>query len=79
MQCTLERRQAEQNVFRFYRQDQGLELFGTACVTRNWRCIGTQGHKKIEVFDTPAEALRAVGRLTKAKRSRGYIDVTAAP
>ena len=75
MPVSLERRDAEKNVFRFYQLGQDTDLFGMACVTRHWGRIGTQGRQMIQAFESADAASRALTRLSRAKLRRGYAEV----
>lgn len=60
------------NMRRFYRLAIQPTLFGGASVIRNWGRIGTNGQSMMETFDEAEEATRAMARLERTKRRRGY-------
>ena len=78
MQTFLERRQPEDNLFRFYRLELDRDLFGAWCVTRNWGRIGTRGQSRLLSFATRAEARSALQGIEAAKRRRGYAPPASA-
>ena len=51
------------------------DLFGTIVLVRAWGRIGTRGDELVQVFDTEAEAEKALEALAKQKRRRGYCDL----
>lgn len=73
MHRSLERRDAPENIDRFYRLDLERDLFGEWCVTRRWGRNGTYGRHKIASFDSARAALRAFHAFEAAKRRRGYV------
>ena len=68
---------AAQNMRRFYMLTIQPTLFGGASVIRNWGRIGSSGQTMIETFDGQEDADRALSRLERTKRKRGYRDATA--
>ncbi|WP_334194883.1 WGR domain-containing protein [Pararhodobacter sp.] len=73
MHRSLERRDAPENIDRFYRIDLGRDLFGQWCVTRGWGRNGTYGRQKIVSFPSARDAVQAFRALEAAKRRRGYV------
>lgn len=63
-----------QNMRRFYALNLQPTLFGEVSLTRHWGRIGTAGQFMIETFGSVEEAERALRRLVRRKRSRGYAD-----
>jgi len=61
-----------QNMRRFYGLSVQPTLFGGASLVRSWGRIGTQGQSMMETFDDEAEARRAMTRLERSKKRRGY-------
>ena len=59
---------------RFYGLSVQPTLFGGASLVRSWGRIGTQGQSMMETFDDEAEARRAMTRLERSKKRRGYRD-----
>ena len=57
---------------RFYALDLQPTLFGEVSLTRHWGRIGTAGQFMIETFGSEEEAQRALTRMVRRKRSRGY-------
>ncbi|MES2137121.1 MAG: WGR domain-containing protein [Pseudomonadota bacterium] len=62
------------NMRRFYTLSIQPTLFGGASVVRHWGRIGAGGQSMIETFDLPQEADRALSRLERRKRGRGYVN-----
>jgi predicted DNA-binding WGR domain protein len=63
-----------QNMRRFYVLSIQPTLFGGASLIRNWGRIGANGQSMVETFDEPVDADRALLRLERKKRRRGYGD-----
>ena len=63
------------NMRRFYLLSIQPTLFGGASVIRNWGRIGSSGQTMMETFDGQEDADRALSRLERTKRKRGYRDV----
>ena len=61
-----------QNMARFYILAIEPTLFGGSSLTRCWGRMGTKGQTKIDLFDTPVEAMEASKRLLMSKLRRGY-------
>ena len=74
-QVHLHRIDATQNMRRFYTLVMQPTLFGGASVIRNWGRIGSNGQTMMETFDGQEDADRALSRLERTKRKRGYRDV----
>ncbi len=60
------------NKWRFYSLDVQPDLFGQACLIREWGRIGRAGKVMTTAFPSPTEAERALGRLRRRKEKRGY-------
>ena len=74
----LHRIDATQNMRRFYMLAIQPTLFGGASVIRNWGRIGSNGQTMMETFDSQEDADRALSRLERTKRKRGYRNVRCA-
>jgi predicted DNA-binding WGR domain protein len=73
---TLERRQPELNMARFYVLDIEHDLFGTIVTKRTWGRIGTYGRTLTTPFASMEVAMLELARLERAKRRRGYRERT---
>lgn len=73
----LKRVDPEQNMRRFYSLTVQPTLFGGASLIRDWGRIGTRGQTMMETFDEADDADKALNRLERAKRRRGYRDAGA--
>jgi predicted DNA-binding WGR domain protein len=73
-QVNLHRIDAAQNMRRFYTLTIQPTLFGGASIIRNWGRIGSNGQTMMETFDGQEDADRALSRLERTKRKRGYRD-----
>lgn len=62
------------NMWRFYILRTQPTLFGGASLIRHWGRIGTSGQSMMETFDRAEDAARALGRLERAKRRKGYAE-----
>ena len=60
------------NVFRFYRLDIQMDLFGNQCLIRQWGRIGKAGQMKTVPFPTLEAAERELGKYHRMKSKRGY-------
>ena len=72
----LHRTDLARNMRRFYSLSTQPTLFGGTSVIRHWGRIGTGGQSLMETFDQPEEAARALDRLERAKRRKGYAEPT---
>ncbi len=61
-----------ENVNRFYRMTVQLDLFGGACLIREWGRIGSPGHIRMDHFADEGQAITALIELARVKRKRGY-------
>ena len=61
---------------RFYRLDAQRNLFGGACLVREWGRIGTSGRVMIETHADEGKAITALMKLAAVKRKRGYVDLS---
>ena len=73
----LKRVDPEQNMRRFYCLTVQPTLFGGASLIRDWGRIGTRGQTMMETFDEADDADKALNRLERTKRRRGYRDAGA--
>lgn len=73
----LKRIDPAQNMRRFYSLTVQPTLFGGASLIRDWGRIGTRGQTMMETFDEADDADKALNRLERAKRRRGYRDAGA--
>ena len=62
----------ERNKWRFYSLDVQPDLFGQACLIREWGRIGRAGKVLTRAYPTVTEAETALGRLRRRKEKRGY-------
>ena len=60
------------NMRRFYRMSIQRDLFGQACLIREWGRIGTRGQVLIETHADEGKAITALMRLSTQKQKRGY-------
>ncbi len=60
------------NMARFYRLDIQTDLFGAACVVREWGHIGRTGRVHSDPYPTEVEAQIALQRQRQTKERRGY-------
>ncbi|SOC20632.1 predicted DNA-binding WGR domain protein [Rhodobacter sp. JA431] len=64
------------NMRRFYRMSVQPDLFGGACLVREWGRIGFRGQMLIEQHDDEGKAVTALMKLSARKTRRGYRAVT---
>jgi predicted DNA-binding WGR domain protein len=64
-----------ENLNRFYLIDTRRDLFGNACVLREWGRAGQAGTVRVDHYPTDADAGAALLRLHQSKTSRGYRTV----
>ncbi|WP_377831380.1 WGR domain-containing protein (plasmid) [Bradyrhizobium lupini] len=64
---------------RFYALSTQPTLFGEMSLIRNCGRIGTSGRAMVQTFDGRAEAIKALVRLERAKRRRGYAVMDEKP
>ena len=60
------------NKRRFYRMTIQPDLFGGACLVREWGRIGFRGQMLIEQHESESRALNALIKLAIVKKRRGY-------
>lgn len=72
----LHRIDPSRNMARFYRMWSAPSLFGDICVVREWGRIGRCGRIRIDLYERAEDARTAREILARAKRQRGYRDVT---
>ena len=68
----IERKEADQNMARFYVLSIEETLFGQIRLVRSWGRIGTRGKTVQHSFDSEDDAVILFLRLLKSKRTRGY-------
>jgi predicted DNA-binding WGR domain protein len=59
---------------RFYTMHLAPTLFGGWDLVREWGRIGSPGTVRIDPFETLEESERALRRIEKQKRKRGYLS-----
>lgn len=69
---TLYRVDRERNMQRFYSLSTSPTLFGGASLVREWGRIGSIGRRRVDLFETTAEAEAAQDEIVRTKRARGY-------
>jgi predicted DNA-binding WGR domain protein len=62
------------NMWRFYKLCLQPTLFGEIMLVRNWGRVGTNGHVKFETFEAAEDAEKALNRIERSKRRRGYAE-----
>ena len=72
----LKRIDPSRNMRRFYRMSVQPDLFGGACLVREWGRIGLGGQMLIEPYDDEGKAVTALMKLSATKTRRGYRAVT---
>ena len=60
------------NMRRFYRMTIRPDLFGGACLVREWGRIGFRGQTLVEQHEDEGRAVNALMKLTATKQRRGY-------
>lgn len=60
------------NMRRFYRMTIQPDLFGGACLVREWGRIGFRGQTLVEQHEDEGRAVNALMKLTATKQRRGY-------
>ena len=60
------------NMRRFYRMSVQPDLFGGACLVREWGRIGLRGQMLIEQHPDEGRAVTALMKLSATKKRRGY-------
>ena len=77
-QVMLHRVDPARRMWRFYCLDIWPDLFGGALLVRQWGRLGGRGRGQIKIqhFASFAEAERALVRLERTKRKRGYQAVS---
>lgn len=60
------------NMRRFYRMSVQPDLFGGACLVREWGRIGFRGQMLIEQHEDEGRAVNALMKLAVTKNRRGY-------
>ena len=64
---------------RFYALAVDRDLFGQWLLIREWGRIGMSCRTRHDAYASEAEALAALAVLARAKRARGYGELSAAP
>ena len=62
------------NMRRFYRMSVQPDLFGGACLVREWGRIGFRGQMMVETHPDEGRAITALVKLAAVKKRRGYVD-----
>ena len=60
------------NMRRFYRMTIQPDLFGGACLVREWGRIGFRGQTLVEQHEDEGRAVNALMKLTATEQRRGY-------
>ena len=60
------------NMRRYYRLSVQRDLFGRACLIREWGRIGARGQSLIESYEDEGRAITSLMRLAAHKQRRGY-------
>lgn len=60
------------NMRRYYRLSVQRDLFGRACLIREWGRIGERGQSLIESHEDEGRAITSLMRLAAHKQRRGY-------
>ncbi len=68
----IERKDASQNMARFYAMSIEQTLFGDVCLIRRWGRIGARGQRMEHSFRREEEAVALFLDLLRQKRRRGY-------
>ena len=68
----LRRIDVARNMRRYYRLSVRRDLFGRACLIREWGRIGARGQSLIERHDDEGKAITSLMRLAAQKQRRGY-------
>ena len=69
----LVRRDQEQRMARYYTMHLAPTLFGGWDLVREWGRIGSPGTLRITPFETLEESERALRRIEKQRKRRGYL------
>ncbi|WP_293798881.1 WGR domain-containing protein [uncultured Bosea sp.] len=69
---TLYRIDRGRNMQRFYSLSTSPTLFGGTSLVREWGRIGSIGRRRVDLFETTAEAEAAQDEIVRTKRARGY-------
>ena len=57
---------------RFYSLSTSPTLFGGAALVREWGRIGSNGQRRVDLYDTEPEARAAKDEFVRMKQARGY-------
>lgn len=68
----LERREPAVNMARFYVLSLEQTLFGDTALVREWGRLGTNGQRRLDLFEARAQANEALESLLGRKLRRGY-------
>jgi predicted DNA-binding WGR domain protein len=68
----LERHDSEKNLHRFYQLHVVPGIFGDWSLVREWGRVGSPGTVRKEWFESEEGAVVAGGKLSDAKRKKGY-------
>lgn len=70
--ATLYRIDLARNMQRYYRLNIQPDLFGNACLTREWGRIGRSGQVRITPYPTEDKAQTAFQKQQRTKERKGY-------
>ena len=68
----LERREPAANMARFYVLSLEETLFGDTALVREWGRLGTEGRRRLDLFDRRVKAVEALESWLGRKLQRGY-------
>jgi len=71
-EITLYKTDPAKNVFRLYRLDIQMDLFGNQCPIRQWGRIGERGQMKTVPFPTLEAAEQELAKYHRMKLGKGY-------
>jgi predicted DNA-binding WGR domain protein len=75
----LENVSPDENRFRFYVLSIDETLFGDVALVREWGRIGTNGRRRLDLFDDRVRAISSLEDWLERKRRRGYVVVSGSP
>lgn len=70
----LNRIEPDRNMRRFYLMTVQRDLFGGACLTKEWGRIGSSGQVRRELYPDEGQAVTALSVAARKKRVKGYRD-----
>ncbi len=68
----LERREPAANMARFYVLSLEETLFGDTALVREWGRLGTRGRRRLDLYEGPVRAIKALDHWLDRKLRRGY-------